>query len=807
MSSSRPKRSAAIACTTTMKGINWSDIETEDHQEESPSKKLRNESQQTLEEIIQNVASCKSESDSDPWSQLYQRILERPSEITPRHLLSALQICHPDRNLELPPKLICEILKSDKEMLHFECIRHLTTCPWMPLATIETIFNQEMTQILKDDDFLGNNYASPRFDAFVSNCGKVLELLNFPEEQTPPRLDAVDVILETIGLPIFHWKNCVQLTPWHFACRDERNEEYLLLLARHAKDLDLLVLRQHDEEEDGPYEPYYGGIFVSGSTMYLCPLHHIALYWDDAKAAEVFDKILDCMKLPNDKLAYHTDLLLIAIRNEKYALAKRIVHRVPEILKSSHALGLTIESYCSRSLSFPGLLDLIQLMVEQGVRVAHTGTEAQKKYCGGLLFRHYYIISDSPRRSCWTTPLKVLYTNAPSVAMKLCSNLIRYFTMDVFDDDSDSDNEDESSSASSNEVNVIRIISEAINIRAWDIVRNFINSHPELLFIKDRQNSVVLHHLCESSHTPLDLIQVAIEEGVRYQGGRGGLAIENDNKLTPLNLLGPRKCGSNSKLFKFLIEAKPKLIMKRDYKRLKLLHSVAKNGKVSVAKQLIKACPQSISFVDDNGQLPIHLTCSSKILAPQAQLLRYFLKEGVKQKIGGDKGKGGLMVKGSNGRTALDLLLGQLIWWDRRNWVRTLNVLVVEGIVHDVPIVQSLLQQNPDRVHLLPHIIERISLVQLVIETYEDTLTVRDAEDRLPLHVFMENQFSYPHDKKADVDACYEQILEGNPGAVGEIDTLTNLYPCMIAASQSSRDLSDVYSLLRRDPSIVTPSL
>ena len=112
-----------------------------------------------------------------------------------------------------------------------------------------------------------------------------------------------------------------------------------------------MVLRQHDEEEDGPYEPYYGGIFDSGSTMYLCPLHHIALYWDDAKAAEVFDKILDCMKLPNDKLAYHTDLLLIAIRNEKYALAKRIVHRVPEILKSSHALGLTIESYCSRSLS------------------------------------------------------------------------------------------------------------------------------------------------------------------------------------------------------------------------------------------------------------------------------------------------------------------------------------------------------------------------------------------------------------------------------------------------------------------------
>ena len=203
MSSSRPKRSAAIACTTTMKGINWSEIETEDHQEESPSKKLRNESQQTLEEIIQNVASCKSESDGDPWSQLYQRILERPSEITPRHLLSALQICHPDRNLELPPKLICDILKSDKEMLHFECIRHLTTCPWMPLATIETIFNQEMTQILKDDDFLGNNYASPRFDAFVSNCGKVLELLNFPEEQTPPRLDAVDAILETIGLPIF----------------------------------------------------------------------------------------------------------------------------------------------------------------------------------------------------------------------------------------------------------------------------------------------------------------------------------------------------------------------------------------------------------------------------------------------------------------------------------------------------------------------------------------------------------------------------------------------------------------------------
>ena len=415
------------------------------------------------------------------------------------------------------------------------------------------------------------------------------------------------------------------------------------------------------------------------------------------------------------------------------------------------------------------------------------------------------------------SPPAILHSKDKDAAKDLCANLIHYFASDMKEgmDDGINDHNDSTSTRSTsdsngsstkstnyNEVTIVLILKEVVFIQAWSILRYFILKWPELLHIKDHQQSLILHHLCSSSHqTPLDIIQLAIEESLRLgvggKRGRGGISIANAEGETPLQMLGARNGGSNHKLFKYLIEAKPKLILKRDYKNFNLLHSVANNGMISVAKKVFKECPKSISFTNKNGELPIHLCCKGITNPGRAQFLRWFLKEGVKQNVGGEDGKGGLMVPDNNGVTPLKCLVKNLAF-DRRVWKKTLDVLF-EGIVHDIPFIQEVLIRQRT---------EEFCEVPEIIKENKDALIFEDINGRLPLHIIMEtiSQFDSQGGRISPIRhlEAHRIICDENPTAVGMIDPVTNLYPFMIAASSNDTNgLNEIYKLLRTDPSAV----
>ena len=72
-----------------------------------------------------------------------------------------------------------------------------------------------------------------------------------------------------------------------------------------------------------------------------------------------------------------------------------------------------------------------------------------------------------------------------------------------------------------------------------------------------------------------------------------------------------------------------------------------------ILKKMISASPSSLSYTDEDGEIPIHSACYNIDSIPYVSLLA---KEGVKYKVGGEDGRGGLLVDNVNGDNSLHLL-------------------------------------------------------------------------------------------------------------------------------------------------------
>lgn len=356
----------------------------------------------------------------------------------------------------------------------------------------------------------------------------------------------------------------------------------------------------------------------------------------------------------------------------------------------------------------------------------------------------------------------------------------------------------------------VTLIDEIAKIGAFDTLTKIITSHPEFLQLKERQGLTPLHCICRSD-APIGLIQLAIELGVQQQvggrSGRGGLAICDNKGTTPMQLLASRKHGQNLRLFRTLMEPKRaggknsgkgkvkndhaiqgNMIKKRDVKNLQLVHSVAKGGNASVARQMLRICPESIGFVDEKGRIPLHIACMDSSI--KSQLLRILLMEGVKRTddLSGVESKAGLLLLDDDRKTPLDYLMINLAISEHR-WGH-LRVLF-EGIVDGVPLIQAAidnLSNSPGNYHAN----QRLSQL---IEKFPFACCHADLDGRYPLHIAYESNNTSKHHR--------EIIRDHNPDAVGIIDGITNLYPFMTAASRPSVDLGEIYDLLRQDPSMI----
>ena len=771
---SRPKRAAALAAvaaindeqkTEKRQRTENADDSDSDNGDYDPSVPLifqsdnHKQNEPTLRDLIQGVHSKENS-----WMDVTKRLDSHPSEATPRDFHSALLVHFP----LVPEYIIAKFIRSG-DVIRWEAFRFITTCPWFPIHLIRhllVIEEDEIHDMAEDHEDIFDRYTPPgaRLNRLFSYCSKIFGLFRNPSAEVPPRIEVIKEILKpSFALLVLSTRDEGRCVPMHNVCDFESNIEYVRLLANVGKQGD------QDTSEDTELNPSYGGL-LQRDTYGRTPLWKIAHNWSDEKAADITQELFDLFHIPSE--IFPDDILNQAISEQKWELCKVIIHKLPRTLLHHGSAG----NHPLHEVVFKGRysnLPLALLMVEQTLRLGTTVIEASKNTCGLLTKRNW--ANRSPLKTLFLSNNSSLSNNETKV-MDFCKDVIKYIVLGMEANENEEDG-----------YNLLALMKEAVHIRFWAIIQYFIENFPAQLHLKDEEGCLLLHHICRSSHTPMELIQLAITTGLQQhvggKNGRGGLAIANNDKRTALEILGSRNAGSNNKLFKNLMEAThPKLIVQRDFKSLNLLHAVADGGKVTVARQILKSRPECISFVDDNGRLPLHIACMHKSSTAQTKLIRLLLSEGVKQHI---DGKGGLLLADDNNKSPLDHLLCKLQWDGLDRW-KSINELF-EGVVDDVPLIQSAIEISCYNIPSLVH-------------KHRDSLKIKDEFGCFPLHVYLAKQGSLP-------DKTYKQIFDLYPAAANEPDGDTGLLPYQTAATLPNWKLKDVYDLLRTNPCVINLSL
>lgn len=692
----------------------------------------------TLRELIQKgLENCSSfVLDEHFWTLILLRIKSHPMEVTSRDFQSILMFFHfPHQNV--PDSIIREFFQTKRVTRWWNTFRHVATGHWTSTKTIRLLIDAADDKV-----------------EIINFCARLFSLLEENEYSVPPPLP---IIREILSCPEFGLKVLQEMifddgkVAMHYACFHEQNADYVRLIAQLAK---------HMDEPLASSNHYYGGLLKYDCTDET-PLKEIVLLWSDKMAAEMIAELFVLYENIADKLP--TNILHHAISKEKWEVCKLLIQKAPRLLTVNNRIQGTPLNTMIQFSDVPNLA-LAALMVEQGLRVSNNDP-ILKDTCGLLLMS---------KHSNSVSPLHYLYEVDRSQAKNLLDQVILYLTIEM-----------QFQECLIEDVHncIVRLLKELVLMQWWKYLEEFVVKYPSLLSAKDTDDNFPLHHICKSQDSPLNLIRLVIESGIEVEVGgkkaRGGLVTPNNRNEYPLQLLCTRSCKSNNQLLKHLIKTRPKLILKRDYKNLKLLHYVANGGKVNVAQQLLKACPESISFVDENGRLPIHIACLHSCSVSQSQLLRLLLKEGIKQNI---EGKGGLLLADNTGKSALDYAIEKLPC-DERRW-SSMNVLA-EGIVPDLPLIQAAIHDGAPQWKIFSLLLK-----------FPQAATIKDEGDRLPLHVLLEKDGASPN-------YVYEKIISSNTAAVKELSGLTGLYPFQIAATLDTFNVNSLYKLLRLDPSIL----
>lgn len=693
----------------------------------------------TLRELIQEGLSLCSKVvlDENFWKLIHLRIQSHPSEVTSRDFQSMLTFFHVPHQ-SIPHFIIRDFFETKRIVRWWSTFRHVATSHWTTPATMRILLDAA------DDQ-----------QEMVHFCARLFSLLEEYDSAVPPSLNVIREILSSplIGLQVLQEMVFDDgKVAMHYACSNEGNVEYVRLISKLAKDIDDTL---------DPCNCYMGGLVKYDCTDET-PLKRIVMMWKDNLAADMIAELFVLYERLAEKLP--NDLLHDAISREKWEVCKLLVHKAPRLLMVNNRVhGTPLNALIQ--YGHVSNLSLALFMVEQGLRVSNDDS-ILKDTCGLLLLsKHSTIVS----------PLQLLSVMDDTKAKQLLNQVIVYLVMEM---------EALTSKSAKNTHNcIVRLLKEMVRMQWWEYLEEFVEKYPQLLCIKDSDDNLLLHHVCKSEETHMDLIRIVIESGIKYnvggKKGRGGLVVPNSKNEYPLQLICTRNNKSNNQLLKYLIERKPKLVLKRDFKNLNLLHSVANGGKVNVAKQILKACPESISFIDQNGRLPIHIACLHSCSVPQSQMLRLLLKEGMKQNL---EGKGGLLLADDIGKSALDYAIEKLPC-DERRW-SSVNVFA-EGIVPDLPLIQAAIHDGAPQWKIFSLLLK-----------FPNCATIKDEDGCLPLHVFLEKDGALPN-------YVYEKITSSNTAAVKELSGYSGLYPFQAAATLHLWHVNFVYRLLRLDPSVL----
>jgi len=697
-----------------------------------------------------------------------------------------------------------------------------------------------------------------------SICTNILHMLFKPDDNLPPRYDAVKVMLECMPSVLEVQDSSDHDLPLHSACWSDTNAKYIELFVRTAMKVD-----------DPAF--LYGGLLES-NEFGISPLELIVQKWEDDRGAAMIELLVKAADMSDGTIA-SSMILHEAVSHQKWAMVKTIIRLSPVSLSQVGSMGkLPIHSVCTtRRTTAPDVastllatvmtttvscpkMEIVQLMVEQGIL---NSSDEDPGICGGLIAKDWN----------GKTPLQLLYSlrlfinNTYNNSHDGNSNNIIHdmnnnnndnnnnnsaannnngngnvgndtATRTNHNDANNGPNQNRNGNTSSNQntnnntngtnssngngndsntkVDVIMdfvkgilhfitmekfkndtaclgaIIHEAIRIKAWNIVQYMVETYPQSLLMKDKSDNLPLHSICKTD-APFDMIKLVIEAGAKQKFGssqkknyRAGLLEANKDGERSLQLIAGRKCSSNGKVLRFLQDFKPKLITKKDIKDLNLLHKVADSGRPAVARVLLKCVPKAISIQDEDGNLPLHIACKCKSNAINRELMSLLLDAGIKEKVGGPEGFGGLFVKNNKDMTPMDLALKNVdlgnCGYGVRKWA-CISALMKRA--PEAPILQSSLNLGFDKRNL-----------EFLVEKFPECLSVKDSNGQLPIHLALTKGRS----QYLGLDA----IIEAYPPGLNEFDPVSGLLPFALAASSRQYNLAFIYKIMQKSPSFLS---
>lgn len=774
---------------------------------QQPQQRQAKQPKQTLQQLFDASYQNKPVN----WTQIHNRIRSHPQEIEAKHLTNALMIHNP---AIVPSSLVRDMIcYSKKNVYSHSLIQFAFKCPWIQMDTIRALFDgprinfeknradgesdsratvgdrgtastsasqvhegsdDEIDDAIDEENFLSEErlhiiaIAGVKTAKLHSHCSNMLHALYESSENPPPRYEAVKVMLEYIPKVLEIQDHSDNDLPLHSACWNECNAPFIELFVETSVEWDSSAIE-------------CGGLLVQ-NEFGISPLKLIVQKWNDEVGSHLLEKLFTISEMPKMVIA-RSKILHEALKENKWNIAKTIIRFSPESLaQSGSQWKLPLHTVCvipspsvpTMNMNRAGQIifrgnddehtlnaDIIQFMIEQSIM-----NNENAPACGGLTCRDWN----------GKTPLQLLsaLSKRSSAPMQILERVLKFIS--------------KQKKVKNKNDHLKKIIHEAINIKDWCLVMYIIATYPKTLHLKDGRDNLPIHAICSQTDAPFDAVKLVIEVGLKQKVGKAknkaGLFEENKQGEKAIQLLVARKCSSNGKVLKFLQEFKPKLLTKKDAKDFHLLHKVADDGRPAVARALLKSVPKAISYQDEFGNLPLHIACKHQSNVSRRDMIGLLLNSGLKEKVDGENGHGGLFVFNEANETPLQLALKCANGFNSYGYYEKMwnCISVIMDRAPDAPILQTAINLGIKAKNL-----------DYLTRKYPKSASVLDSNKQLPIHVALANDL--------DQGSGLEAIIDAYPAGLDEVDPVTGLLPFAFATSRKSiYSLTFLFKLLQKNP-------
>lgn len=762
------------------------------------------------------------------WPSISSRIKSHPEEIEAKHLQNALMIYNPTT---VPPIIIREMIqRSKKNIYSYSALQFAFTCPWVDMETVKALMDGPRSclgrcrmhrsirvRAGRDDDndedgdddrsnrssgsdediegeienehalnvpnrhimvFNLNNdednndndddrevhglrdaidliaTAAVKTSKLHTHCSNILHSLYESCESPPPRFDAVKVMLKHIPQVLEIQDHSDRDLPLHSACWSNINAPFIELFVQTAIEM-----------EDPAHR--FGGLLVNNDYQ-ISPMRLIIQKWNDDSGAEMIGKLIRMAGITKNAIT-ESKLLFEAIKQHKWNIIKTIVRFAPQCLTNfGNQHNLPLHTVCTLPTTFgrdpaelpPDFLNsdvgIVEFMVEQSMLNNKDGPAV-----GGLLTQDW----------SGKTPLQllnnVLRNRVLNVAAKrILKNILTFISKKIH--------------GAVKTKSLGLLLHEAIRIKSQELITLIVETQPKSLQCKDDEGNLPLHVLSKTDAS-FNTMKLFIDKSLKQKVGplknRAGLYVTNNNGECAIEVILGRKCSSNGRVFKLLQDFKPKLITKKDVKDLNLLHKVANGGRPAIARAILKLLPGSIALKDKDGNLPLHIACKCNVNATSRELINIFMEYGLRHKVGGAEGFGGLYVKNNTNNTPMDVAIKNM--YGERKWV-ALSIMM--SYVPDAPILHSFISQR-----------QLLHNIKTIIEKYPQSIQVEDSNGQLPIHLALSKNTGM------SCETSLTYIVNAYPAGLDVSDPVTGLLPFALAAT-GSYSMNFQYNLLRKSP-------